>query len=61
MNIVYTGAHADVEIAATGQIAPRGVPIEVSAELAESLLEQGTWSEAEPGPALPAVNNGGRK
>lgn len=57
MKIVYVGpASEGVEIAATGQLAMPGKPIEVDDELGMSLLEQDIWQSAEPTkkPAAPA-------
>lgn len=42
--IVYTGPLAAVVIAATGQIAHRGVPLDVVDDVADALLEQADWS-----------------
>lgn len=50
MEIIYTGAHLETEITATGQIATREVPIDVREDVARSLLEQETWTAYEPAP-----------
>lgn len=42
--LIYTGPSTAVEIAATGQVAVYGQPIEVEDDLAESLLEQDIWA-----------------
>lgn len=46
MKLVYTGPHQAVQIAATGQTAAHGTPVDVRAEVAERLLEQAHWSKA---------------
>lgn len=46
MRVVYDGPFDEVEIVETGQVAKRGEPIEVAAELAARLLEQSIWTKA---------------
>lgn len=59
MKIVYTGPHSDgVTIAATGQQATPGVPIDVADDVADRLLEQDVWAEAETEPAAPVKKPG---
>lgn len=42
--IRYVGPHDEVQIAATGQIVPRGHQVEIEDDdLAKSLLEQEVW------------------
>lgn len=43
MKIRYVGPHAEVHIAATGQTAHRGIPLDVAAKVARALLEQVSW------------------
>lgn len=38
--VVYVGPHAEVEVPAAGIVAKQGEPVEVSAEVAKSLLKQ---------------------
>ena len=58
MKLVYTGAHAVVEVAETGQLATRdGDPIPVSDSLGKRLLEQSeNWKSAD----APASEKGGK-
>lgn len=51
--VVYDGPHVAVEIAATGQVVTRGVPVEVPAEVAAALLEQEPWSEPKKSKSKP--------
>lgn len=52
MQVVYVGPDAlGVEIAATGQWAPTGVPVEVDDELGAQLCEQPIWEPATPADA----------
>lgn len=44
-SIVYQGPIDAVEIAATGQVAVRGVPVDVRDDIADNLIEQG-WKLA---------------
>lgn len=54
MNVVYVGpASEGVIIAETGQHAEHGKPIEVSATLGRSLLEQDIWQAVEDAKAKP--------
>lgn len=46
MKVVYKGRHPAVVIAATGQRAERGKPVDVRDDVAASLLEQG-WQPAQ--------------
>lgn len=48
MKLVYTGAHAEVEVPDAGIVARRGTPIDVPDEAAKRLLEQDTWAEDKP-------------
>ena len=45
MKIVYEGPLEAVEIAATGQIAERGEPLDVEPGLAAQLVEQADWTD----------------
>lgn len=47
-SIVYGGPIDAVEIAATGQVAERGVPVEVRDDIADNLIEQGWKLAAKP-------------
>ncbi len=47
MEIIYRGAHLTAEIAATGQLATRGVPVDVPEDVALALIEQDTWDGTE--------------
>lgn len=46
MQLVYSGAHDEVEVPDAGIVAQRGVPVEVEDEVAKRLLEQDTWARA---------------
>lgn len=50
MKLVYSGAHAEVEVPDTGITAKRDEPVDVPDAVAKRLLEQGTWSEAKAAP-----------
>ena len=55
--VVYVGPQAGVTILDCDVHAPRGVAVEVPAELADRLLEQAVW--AEPGSETPAPEHAG--
>lgn len=46
MRIKYVGPHQTVTIAATGQTAERGKPLDVDAQTANRLLDQAYWKRA---------------
>ena len=46
MRITYQGPFDEVQIAATGQIAEQGKPIEVDDDIAENLVEQDCWKKS---------------
>lgn len=50
MKIRYVGPHQTVEIAATGQICPKGETVDVKADLARSLVKQASWEKVKPKP-----------
>lgn len=46
MKLEYTGPHAAVEVAATGAVVKRGEVVDVPDDVAERLLEQGSFKKA---------------
>ncbi len=52
MKLLYSGPHAEIEVAATGQRCERGDVIDVPEDLGKALLEQAPddWSKSKAKP-----------
>jgi len=50
ITLIYQGPLPGVVISEGGIEAPRGVPVQVPAAVAERLLQQPTWKQAAPEP-----------
>lgn len=50
MKIRYLGLYPQVEIAATGQVAVRGEPVDVEVKVARALCRQSSWEKVESKP-----------
>lgn len=46
MKLLYVGPHRAVEIAATRQVVEKGVPTEVTDDVAAELVKQKVWEKA---------------
>jgi hypothetical protein len=46
ISLTYVGALPGVVVSACGTYCPRGMPVEIPADVAEGLLEQATWEPA---------------
>lgn len=57
MQLVYSGAHAEVEVPDAGIVARAGVPVEVPDAVGRRLLEQDTWAELAPKSGKPPKEN----
>jgi len=51
--VVYDGPHTSVIVPSVGEFV-RGVPTKVTRKVAESLLQQGSWSEYKQPVQIPA-------